>query len=296
MPDWDFPGSDPIDVSIELASGRVSLDAAPVPATTVTVVPSRSSRNAEKLIDEIRVTFDHGHLEVAGPRRTGLFRGHASFDVTITLPEGSRCRARTASADIICHGDLAELDAHTASGDITAATVTGSFQAETASGDVRLDETGPAEIRTASGDVRVTRARGDVSVRTASGDVNIGSAAGSVTGTTASGDFRVAGVARGSTRVSTASGDVVVGVKPGVGVYLDLASATGSVTSQLYESEPADDVALEVRCRTASGDIRIVRATPAPTGAPAPTGDPAPTGAPAPAGPPAPIGPPAPAG
>ena len=268
MPNWEFPGSDPIDVSVDLASGRVSLDARPVSATTVEVAPSRFSRNAEKLIDEVRVTFDHGRLEVAGPRRNGLFRGHAAFDVTITLPEGSHCRARTASADISCKGELGELDAHTASGDVTAATVTGHLQAETSSGDIRLDEAGLAEIHTASGDVRLTQARDDVNVRTASGDVNLASAAGSVTAMTASGDVRVASVARGSTQVSTASGDIVVGVNSGVGVYLDLSSVTGSVTSQLDETGPSDDVALELRCRSASGDIRIIRSA-APQPAPA---------------------------
>jgi len=260
MPHWDFPGSDPIDASIDLASGRVTLNAGPVSGTTVDVAASRFSRNAEKLIDEVRVAFDHGRLEVTGPRRTGLFRGHAAFDVTITLPQGSRCVVRTASADLICNGELGALDAHTASGDITAARVAGHLQAETSSGDIRLDETGTAEIRTASGDVRLTWARDDVSVRTASGDVTISSAATDVAAITASGDVRVASVARGSTEVSTASGDVVVGVPPGVGVYLDLSSATGSATSQLQETGPSDDIALGVRCRTASGDIRIVRA------------------------------------
>jgi DUF4097 and DUF4098 domain-containing protein YvlB len=260
MPHWDFPGSDPIDASVDLASGRVTLNAGPVSATTVEVAPSRFSRNAEKLIDEVRVAFDHGKLEVAGPRRTGMFRGHAAFDVTITLPEGSRCRGRTASADLTTTGELAALDAHTASGDITVAKVTGHLQAESSSGDARVDETGTAEIRTASGDVRLTWARDDVSVRTASGDVTIARADRDVAGTTASGDFRVSSVARGSTEISTASGDVVVGVNSGVGVYLDLSSATGSAFSQLEETGPSDDIALGVRCRTASGDIRIVRA------------------------------------
>jgi DUF4097 and DUF4098 domain-containing protein YvlB len=269
MPHWDFPGSDPIDTSVDLASGRVTLNAGPVSATTVDVAPSRFSRNAEKLIDEVRVAFDHGRLEVAGPKRTGLFRGHAAFDVTITLPEGSRSMVRTASADLTCNGELAALDAHTASGDITAARVTGHLQAETSSGDIRLDETGTAEIRTASGDVRLTWARDDVSVRTASGDVTIASADRDVAGNTASGGFRVSSVAQGSTEVSTASGDVVVGVNQGVGVYLDLSSATGSVLSQLQETGPSDDIALGVRCRTASGDIRIVRVAAKPAG----TGD-----------------------
>lgn len=276
MPHWEFPGSDPIDVFVDLASGWVSLDARPVSATTVEVTPSRFSRNAEKLIDEVRVTFDRGRLEVTGPRRAGLFRGHAAFNVTVTLPEGSRCRVRTASADISSTGELAELEAHTASGDITAARVTGHLWAETSSGDVRLDETGPAEVRTASGDVRLTQARDDVNVRTASGDVTIAGAAASVNAMTASGDFRLASAASGSAQVSTASGDITIGVNPGVGVYLDLSSATGSITSQLDETGPSDDVALEVRCRSASGDIRIIRGTaaePATTRDPAPAGD-----------------------
>ena len=261
MPHWDFPGSDPIDVSVDLAFGRVALNAGPVSATTVDVAPSRFSRNAEKMIDEVRVSFDHGRLEVVGPRRPGLFRGHASFDVTITLPEGSRCMVRTGAADLTSNGELGALDAHTASGDITVARVTGHLQAQTSSGDIRLDETGTAEIRSASGDVRLRWARDDVSVRTASGDVTITSAAGDVAGNTASGDFRLASVARGSTEISTASGDVTVGVNPGVGVYLDLSSATGSAYSQLEETGPSDDITLGVRCRTASGDIRIIRAS-----------------------------------
>lgn len=276
MPEWEFPGSDPIDVSVDLASGRVALDAGPVSTTTVTVAPSRFSRNAERLISEVRVTFDDGRLEVAGPKRTGLFRGHAGFEVTITLPEGSRCTARTASADITCTGNLAVLDAHTASGDVTAASVTGHLQAETSSGDVRLEETGLTEIRTASGDVRLARARDDVSLRTASGDVHLTSAAGSVTAITASGDVRLARVARGSTEVSTASGDMVIGVAAGVGVYLDLSSAVGSINSQLDETGPSDDVALQVKCRSASGDIRITRsavAEPAPPPGTTPAGE-----------------------
>jgi hypothetical protein len=286
MPEWEFPGSDPIDVLIDLASGRVALDAGAVTTTTVTVTPSRFSRNAERLVSEVRVTFDGGRLEVAGPKRTGLSRGHAGFDVTITLPEGSRCAARTASADITCTGDLAVLEAHTASGDLTAASVTGHLQAETSSGDVRLDETGLAEIRTASGDVRLARARDDVSVRTASGDVHLTSAAGSVTAITASGDVRLARVARGSTEVSTASGDMVIGVAAGAGVYLDLSSAVGSITSQLNEAEPSDDVALQIKCRSASGDIRITRAAAAEPARPAaapPAGELATGGGPTPA-------------
>ena len=262
MSHWEFPGSDPIDAFIELAAGSVALIAEATDMTTVSLAPSRFSRNGDKMLSEVRVSFDNGRLEVVGPKRAGLWRGHPGFDLTVTLPQGSRCAVRTASADVTSAGELAELDAHTASGDVTATAVTRSLQTVTASGDVRAEETGAiADIRTASGDVRIARASGDIQARTASGDVNIATAAGSATVTSASGDVRIGAMASGRADVNTASGDVVVGVARDVGVYLDLASLSGSVTSQLEDAEPSDDVTLEVRCRTLSGDIRITRAS-----------------------------------
>jgi DUF4097 and DUF4098 domain-containing protein YvlB len=118
-----------------------------------------------------------------------------------------------------------------------------------------------ADLRTVSGDIRIGQVGGDVHARTASGDVNVATAAGSATVTTASGDVRIGGMASGRADVNTASGDVVVGVARDVGVYLDLASLSGSVTSQLEDTEPSEDVTLEVRCRSLSGDIRIARAS-----------------------------------
>ena len=78
---------------------------------------------------------------------------------------------------------------------------------------------------------------------------------------TASGDVRIGSVSAGHTEVTTASGDIVVGVAPSVGVYLDLASVSGSAKSQLDEAEASDDVPLQVTCRAVSGDIRITRAS-----------------------------------
>jgi DUF4097 and DUF4098 domain-containing protein YvlB len=260
MAHWEFPGSDPIDVFIDLAAGRVALAAEPTDITTVGLTASWSG-GGERLLSDVQVSFADGRLEITGPKRSRLWRGHAGLNLTVTLPTGSRCMVRTASADVSCTGDVADLDVHTASGDITAATVTGGIDAQTASGDIRLETVGAGtDLRTAGGDIRLARAGGDVQVRTASGDVNIGRAAASVAVTTASGDVRLSSVAAGRADVKTASGDIVVGVAAGVGAYLDLASVTGSTTSQLEESAPSDDVALEVICRAVSGDIRIIRA------------------------------------
>jgi len=267
MPTWEFPGSEPIDVFIDLAGGSVALTAVATEVTTVSLTPSRFGRQADKLLSEVRVSFDSGRLEVAGPKRTGLWRGYPGFDLAVTLPQGSRCAVRTASADVTCTGELAELDAHTASGDVTAAAVSRNLQAATASGDVRAEQTGEiADVRTVSGDVRIARAGGDFHARTASGDVSIATAAGSATVNTVSGDVRIGSMAHGRADVNTASGDVIVGVARDVGVYLDLASLSGSVTSRLEDAEPSEDVTLEVRCRSLSGDIRITRASSAGVG------------------------------
>jgi Putative adhesin len=266
MTHWEFPGSEPIEAFIDLAAGRVVLAAQPTDVTTVELTSSWPGRG-ERLISDARVSFEDGRLEIAAPRRSGLWRGHTGLDLAVTLPVGSRCMVRAASADLSCTGEMAELDAHTASGDVTAASITGHAEIQTASGDVRLEEAGAgADVRTAGGDIRLARAGGEVRVRTASGDVNIGSAATSVAVVTSSGDVRLGGVAAGRTDVQTVSGDIVVGVAAGVGVYLDLASVTGSATSQLEETAASDDVPLEVVCRAVSGDIRIARASAADSG------------------------------
>ena len=261
MAHWEFPGSDPIDVFIDLAAGQIALTAGPTDVTTVDLTASGRGRD-EALPADVRVSFEDGRLEIAGPRRSGLWRSHAGLDLAVTLPAGSRCLVRTASADVSCTGDLAELDVHTASGDVQAGTVTGRSKIQTASGDVQLDEAGAdADLHTAGGDIELARAGGAVTVRTASGDVNIGAAATSVTVMTSSGDVELGSVAAGRTDVKTVSGDIVVGVPPGVGVYLDLASVTGATVSQLDETGASDDIPLEVVCRSVSGDIRIARAS-----------------------------------
>ena len=50
-------------------------------------------------------------------------------------------------------------------------------------------------------------------------------------------------------------------VTPGLGVYLDLSSMSGRVGSELDEQEgDGTDTALEIKCRTISGDIRVSKA------------------------------------
>ena len=260
MASWEFPGSEPIDILVSIAAGSVAVSAEPTEVITVTIEPSRHTRNGEQLLAELKVSFSSGRLEIIQRRTASLLRGHDGIDVTVKAPTGSRCFAETASADIACMGEMAELDAKTASGDVTAASVNGAIDANTASGDVWLENAGASvSVNTASGDVQLRWAAGDVEVKTASGDVNVGAAEASVQASTASGDVRIRSVASGRTSVKTVSGDTVVGVAPGAGVYLDLSSLAGKISNQLSETDGAGEVGLQVACRSVSGDIRITR-------------------------------------
>jgi DUF4097 and DUF4098 domain-containing protein YvlB len=261
MTSWEFPGSDPIDIVVNLAAGSVALSGEATDVTTVNLKSSKSGRPGEEEIAGIQVNFDQGRLHIVQPKVAGFLRNPGSLDLTVRAPAGSRCTVRTANADVACVGDLAELDAKTASGDVTAASVTGSLRVTTASGDVWLENAGAGvAVDTASGDVRLRQAAGDISVNTASGDVRIGTAGASVESSTASGDVHVGSVSSGRASVKTVSGDTVIGVTRGAGVYLDLSSLTGRISSQLEESDSSADVSLEVTCRSVSGDIRIARA------------------------------------
>jgi hypothetical protein len=261
MATWEFPGSEPIEIFIEIAAGSVAVSGESTAATGVNVRSSKHGQDDPLPPEELQVSFSGGRLEIVQPKSSSWMRGRASLDVTVTAPAGSSCTVRTASADVSCVGDLAVLEARTASGDVTAASVRGAATVSTASGDVWLEDAGGmVAVRTASGDVRLSRAAADVSVVTASGDARIGTVGGSVGVQTASGDIEIGSVRAGEVNAKAVTGDMSIGIARGAEVYLDLSSLTGDISSQLEEADGGEGVALRVTCRSVSGDIKISRA------------------------------------
>jgi DUF4097 and DUF4098 domain-containing protein YvlB len=258
MTHWDFACSEPVDISIDSwASGSIAVSGEPTSAIAVEVVASHRNANVDELLAQVRVTLDDGLLVIQGPRH-GSFRRRNGLDLTIKVPAGSSCAARTSSADVSCVGELSALTAQTASGDVTAASVTGDVVVKSASGDVMLSNAGAAHINTASGDVQLSRVDGEARINTASGDVTIGSSAGPVATHTASGDIELGAVSSGKVDLTSVSGDVRVAVVPGIAVYLDLASTSGDIRSELDAAdEEVSSAAVEIKCRSLSGDIRI---------------------------------------
>jgi len=244
MSHWEFPTSDPVDLHVRVSSGSVTVRAAATQTATVTIEGNGSGSRAEQALAATKVEFDQNTLSVTAPDHPPWGRG-VSLDITVEIPEGSSCLVRTASADVGCTGPLSAIDVQTASGDVGAEQISGLARVVTASGDVHIGEAAEVNADSASGDVGITRATGPVTVRTASGDVRIAEASG------------------GRAEVTSASGDISVAVAPGNGVYLDLSSLSGMVSSDLEPAEESGGATLTVHCRTLSGDVRVIRATPA---------------------------------
>lgn len=260
MTSWEFAAAEPIEAKIGLPAGSVSLAATQSGAVTVTL--DGSGHNAESLIADTEVSFENGTLTVEVPKRS-LLRGNTSLDLIVELPAGSSVSFRTASADVVCEGELGSLTGRTASGDVVVERLTGTADIGTASGDIRLTETaGPVKCQTASGDTVVGRAGGPVTANTASGDITVEEAVESAILKTASGDLRISGMASGRADATSVSGDISVAVPSGIGVYLDLSTISGHVSSALDASQDGGDTgaALTLNCRSVSGDIRITRA------------------------------------
>jgi Putative adhesin len=259
MASWEFAATGPVQAEIKLPAGSVRVAA--VKTSTVTVTLLAAGPAGERLIEQTEVSFEAGSLAVRVPEKVRV-SGNAALDLKVELPEGSRLTADTASADLLCSGELGGLSGKTASGDVNAGRVRGDVALSTASGDIRLaDTTGDVRLETASGEVVIERADGEIIAKTASGGVTVVQAGMSVTIRTASGDVRVDSIVTGLADVSSISGDITLAVVPGATVYLDISTLSGHVSSELDSSADAErEPELTLTCQTLSGDIRITRA------------------------------------
>jgi Putative adhesin len=250
-----FATPGPVRLEVRSTAGTVTVEAVPgLAETSVTVEPSGSDEASRRAADEARIemrehaTTQEVIVDIRQSRRFGSGRG-ASVDIHIRCPDGACLDATSASAAIRSTGALGDVNARTASGPIGLAVVEGALTANTASGDIAVDAAG--------GLVRCNTASGGVTLRNA----------GAVVAKTASGHIRVEAVVAGRIELNAASGDLLVGVREGSRLWVDARSGSGRMTSEVdlgdAPSGDNDGPLVEIRARTASGDVSIVRA-PAP--------------------------------
>jgi hypothetical protein len=272
MPTWNFDTPGAVRLDLELPAGRVEIDA--MGGETTQVELEALNPEAEELIENARVEANDrgdGHeIRVLVSQRSGWFisigRG-PQIRLHVNCPRNASVDVRTKSADVVARGELRDLDVKTASGDVHAGDIAEDASIKTASGDVALETVGGrTRIQTASGDAAIQRAGGDVAVQLVSGDLWIRDAGASVHANTVSGDQRIEAVMEGVVEAHSVSGDVLVGVRRGSRVYVDVNTISGSTSSELELGDaPADSSEdegplVELRAKTVSGDVSIVRA------------------------------------
>ena len=266
-----FDTPEPIELYVENGRGRVDVTAADTTETFVRVTGQRA--------DEFVVEQDGHQVAVIAPKGTGgIFGRDAAAEVVVTVPALSVLVAKLGSSDLVSHGPLGgasvrtgsgdvslelvegEAELQSGSGDLRAAELRGATRVKSGSGDVAVDRTsGQLVVSTGSGDVRVRRSDGPLAVKTGSGDVAVGETVADLTCSTGSGDLHVGVAHRGRVTMTGASGDVLLGVPRGTPVWTDVLTVSGRITSDVRGAgEPAEGQDfLEVRARTASGDITL---------------------------------------
>jgi DUF4097 and DUF4098 domain-containing protein YvlB len=268
VPVYETPGS--VELQIRLPAGHITVKTGDEPRTEVELVPR--GRRGQEAVEQIVVNSHErpgGHvisIEQQDRIRWGpiAISWGGDVEVRITCPAGADIDFNGASADLSAVGSFGKVTAKTASGDLRLGEVADALQVKTASGDVSVQaiQTESA-VNTVSGDVEVGRIDAGLTARTVSGDVELGRVRGALTLGTTSGDVAIKAVERGEVRIQTVSGDARVGVAQGTAVWMDAASVSGDLRSDLGEveeapSEDADVVPLQVK--TVSGDVSFVRA------------------------------------
>ena len=258
---YEFDRATPVTVSLRLQRGEADLVAENRPDIQVELTAEDGSDAA----DHFTVALEGDTLVVHAPESTWNWRRTPKVHVLVRVPLDSALAAKSAAAGIRASGRWSTSQANVASADVHVEEVTGDAHLKAASGDVTVNRVGGSlRISSSSGDLRVGDVTGDVKADTASGGIVIWRVGGSLQAESASGDVEVGTVSRGKARLHTASGDVSVGVAAGTGVWLDLNTASGSTSSDLTMGGPGPEdgreASLELRVRTASGDIDVHRA------------------------------------
>ena len=265
MTAFETPGH--VILRVTVPSGEVTIQTWDEPRVDVDLVPLRDNDATRQLLGDTRVEMlDRGgshEILVEAPKNMGSLLGRGPrIGVRVRCPNASDLTLRSGSADLAVTGTLGVVEVKSASGDV-ALEDAASLDVATASGDIEVrDVAGSVSVKTASGDVSVRRCSGPLSTNLVSGDLSVAEAGAGLSVTTVSGGVDVRAAGGGNMRVQAVSGDVRIGIKPGEQLYIDATSVSGTMSSELdlEDASPSAGPVVELRVRTVSGDVQIIRA------------------------------------
>ncbi|MGH3472461.1 MAG: DUF4097 family beta strand repeat-containing protein [Nocardioidaceae bacterium] len=280
-PMYTFETPEPVDLRVEVWTGKIDVRAEPTSQTTVELVALHGDGAAQEAISRARVEQRGNEIVVLMPKSKGSFFGRkGEVHATITAPLRSNLKVETGSADLEADGELGDVDVssgsgdveldqiregsvRTGSGDVTVKRASGSVDTKCGSGDVELGQVGgDANAIAGSGDVIITAIDGRLKVKTGSGDIVVKACGDELDAMAGSGDLLVKQIARGRLKAKTGSGDISIGVANGTAAYLDIMTVTGDVRSDLDASEAPIDTenTVEIIIQSGSGDVVLQRA------------------------------------
>jgi DUF4097 and DUF4098 domain-containing protein YvlB len=261
-----FPTEEPVGLDIELPAGEVRIEASDRHETEVELRPLRDDEASRQAVEEATITMRAGALTVDVPDRRRLRVRPAEVALLIRCPEGSGAKVKTKSADVLGRGRFGDVRIAAVSGDVDWGEVNGDGQLNTVSGSVRLGPvSGSLDVNTVSGDVLLERVGGRLKLNAVSADFTVREAAGPVKADTVSGDLALDSVENGDVVLGSVSGDLHVGIKRGSRISVDATALSGALESEIDLSDgapsaPEEGPLVELRARTVSGDLHIVRA------------------------------------
>ena len=282
MPTFDTP--EPIAVSLNVLVATARITAEDRSDTVIDVVPSNPAAEADvRAAQQVTVDFSGGKLAVKSPkqwRHYSSFGGAGSIIVTLRLPAGSQLSSQMAMGEMHAEGRLgacrvamaaggisldhvASAKLSSAAGDITVERVDGALELSCA-GTIRIGEVqGKAVVKNINGDTLIGKVAGPLRCTGANGDIVVNQAHESVVAKTANGNIRIHTVGQGAVSLHTAAGELEVGIPEGTAAMLDVKSSFGKVRNGLTSASGPEgtDRTVEIRARTAFGDILIGRST-----------------------------------
>jgi hypothetical protein len=259
---YDTPGPVTVSLQVSLADIEVAVHDEPTTELAISGYDTEAPPRVEVHPASgggTRVTIEHKTRKFWA--RT-LGRG---LEVRMTVPRDTAIEGFGGATELQARGRLASLAFRTGSGEIRFEDVAGDVRLACASGDIEGGSVGGhLTFKGASGDIEVREIAGGATVRSASGDIRIGRLDGSSTITVGSGDIELRDVGPGTVNVRAISGDVKAGVREGLGVWMDVSSTSGDVSSVLETDRRADAdpsrPELELTLNTVSGDVDVARA------------------------------------